>query len=76
MFYYALAAGAGEGCDYTIGCNNIYFKLEATNLIDAKRELKEYLKDEPEDGWGEVILLECVKEIKKIFPGREWSDET
>lgn len=73
MIYYALLTGEAEGCDYTIGCNNTYFKLEADNLEEAKKELKEYLHEsEPEDGWNEAILLECVREIKKVFKLPEW----
>jgi hypothetical protein len=75
MIYYALVKGAGVGCDYTIGCNMRYFKLEAENLREAKEEFKNYLEDEPELGWGDAILLECSQEIKKIFLNQEWSDE-
>ena len=75
MIYYALMQGKGEGCDYTIACNKDYIKLESVDLETAKEELKEYLSSEPEDGYKEVILLECSKEIKKIFDQPEWSDE-
>jgi hypothetical protein len=76
MFYYALLTGAGEGCDYTIGYNETYFKLKSTNLEDSKKELKRYLQEnEPEDGWGSAIILECTKEVKKVFCDQEWSDE-
>jgi len=79
MIYYALLKGAEEGCDYTIGCNLTYNKLQADNLKDAKKELNEIIDDlggiNREDGWEEIILLECTKEINKIIPNKEWDDE-
>jgi hypothetical protein len=79
MIYYALLQGLGEGCDYTIGCNLRYEKLEVDNLTDAKRELNKLINNlggiNREDGWKEIILLECTKEINKIIPNREWDDE-
>jgi hypothetical protein len=76
MIYYALLTAKGEGCDYTIGCNNTFFELKFNNLEDAKKELSEYLREnEPEDGWEEAILLECNQEVHKIFNQPEWSDE-
>ena len=76
MIYYALVKGAGEGCDYTIGCNIAYFKLKADNDEDAKKEFVGYLKNnEPEGGWASATLLECTRAIQKIFPNKEWDDE-
>ena len=76
MIYYALVTQHGEGCDYTIACGLFYFKLEADNIDDAKEEFKKYLDNtNPDIGWKEAILLECNKEIKKIFNQPEWTNE-
>lgn len=79
MVYYALLKGKGEGCDYTIGCNMMYQKLQVNNLEDAKAELNIIFEDaggfQHEDGWEEVKLIEVTKEIDKIIPNKEWSDE-
>ena len=51
--YVALVEGCGEGCDYTIGCNQTWEFLEAEDMEDAKRSLLsdnvEYECDEDED---------------------------
>jgi hypothetical protein len=81
MIYYAVLKGGDEGCDYTIGCNMVYKKLQAYNCKEAKEELQhmyeDYGADEKEGGWKEIILLEVSKEIHKIIPipSKLWGDE-
>lgn len=38
--YYAFYVGKGEGCDYTIGCNQKFVKLESSNVEDALTEVE------------------------------------
>jgi hypothetical protein len=42
MFYFAHIQGRGEGCDYTIGCNQKFIPLpKATSLEEAETALLE-----------------------------------
>lgn len=41
--FIVLIEGSGEGCDYTIGCNKNWKKLEASTIEEAQRELKDVL---------------------------------
>ncbi len=79
MIYYVLMKGKGEGCDYTIGCNQVYKKLEALDIIDAKIEVNEIIEYyggiNREYGWEEIKLIECTQEIERILYVKEWSGE-
>jgi len=48
MRYIALLIGRGEGCDYTIGCNQTWITLKADTMQKAIEECKVY--DDDEDG--------------------------
>jgi hypothetical protein len=42
MKYLLAIRGTGEGCDYTIGCNQKILTIEAENLEDALVQAEEY----------------------------------
>lgn len=46
MKYAIIIIGEGEGCDYTIGCNQKLVELEATDLEAARVEAKEIMLGE------------------------------
>ena len=51
MTFYLLRWGTGEGCDYTIACNQRIDKLSATNIVDARTEAENILMPEEPDYW-------------------------
>jgi len=67
MIYYVLLKGKGNGCDFTMGCNLNYKKLEATTKEAAILELPEivdyYGGINYEGDWEEITLLEVNTEL-------------
>jgi len=53
--FYVLLKGAGQGCDYTIGCNRRWLKLNAENIDAARKETKDIL-----DGYGESRVAKAT----------------
>jgi hypothetical protein len=39
--FYALIKGTGEGCDYTIGCNQTWFKFNAPSFEEAEKKVED-----------------------------------
>jgi len=57
MKYYALMIGKGEGCDYTIGCNKDFRQLEATTIVEARKEIEDYLMERNIDDFELIQIL-------------------
>jgi len=53
--------GAGEGCDYTIGCNHVLLELKALNQKDAVKEVSEMFDHNIDT--AEVFGLEQVQSV-------------
>lgn len=49
MAFYLYVAGKGQGCDFTIGCNETLVDLKAPILSQAIIEAKEWVKDNSTD---------------------------
>ena len=49
MIYYALLKGAGEGCDYTIGCNLAVEVVEGKTLDQIRDQIAQLLIDYDSD---------------------------
>ena len=64
MSFWAIYEGQGEGCDYTIGCNMSFERLDAATLIEAKTEALEAYTDTGgrEDRYERITVLEVVGE--------------
>ena len=68
----------GEGCDYTIGCGNTLWRLEANNREEAITELKDAVLVDYDEEWqerelGEIILFGVIDEER--FDCDKWYDE-
>ena len=46
MKFYAHLVGQGEGCDYTIGCNQVLRSLAAKTIEEARTEIAGWFTDE------------------------------
>lgn len=55
--YRAYLKQKGEGCDYTIGCGKIMIILKASNMQEAKEQLKYIIE---ESYIGEYELASCI----------------
>lgn len=66
MKFILLLQGAGEGCDYTIGCNVTWKELKSTNIKDAKLEAQKIVSsyDEPEIEDATLIQVASSETIK------------
>lgn len=63
MIFYALLIGPGYGCDYTIGCNRNWKRIEADSLADAKAKAVDRDDLTGRDARvEEIILLEVTGE--------------
>ena len=58
--YFLLIEGVGEGCDYTIGCNILFKKLDVKSMIAAKKRIMDELDT------TEYASLKIV-EAKEVF---------
>lgn len=86
--FIAYAIGKNDGCDYTMACNQILWKLEANNWEDAKKELKHKLigewmpeyKEFEEGYWdsceiGKLTLYELSLAPPLEIPLADWYNE-
>lgn len=61
MNYVVLFTGAGEGCDYTIGCNRDWQFYNCETLEELKEQINEYYDDHSgEDTIEEVEIYEVT----------------
>jgi hypothetical protein len=73
--------GLGEGCDYSIGCNEFTEEWDCTDVKDAREKLLDRLEDHGHDCISHVNIYEVnasekfdVKEYERKL-GEEWSAE-
>ena len=70
--YVLLVKGAGEGCDYTLGCNRSFEFLDAESIEDAmKIARKKFQGPDAYIPWESAYLTEMREEI----PVSQWSEE-
>ena len=77
MKFVALFTGAGEGCDYTIGCNKTFAVFEALNQTHAIAQCKETWQDHggsEGDCRIETIALYSIDEEVQV-PIAQWNKE-
>ena len=82
MIYYALMIGEGdEGCDYTIGCNKNFKRLDATTITEARKEIEDILEDDNVDRFESIQILTVnnvydfdIEEFKDIILKTEKQD--
>lgn len=55
--FYVLLVGEGEGCDYTIGCNKTFRKLEASTWQTAREEVADICADCEEPSIAKATIL-------------------
>ena len=66
--YIALIEGAGEGCDYTIGCNLNWSIFPATNEEEIVKEVKNiYDRYGRENSVNSIELFELVSSSRVLF---------
>lgn len=63
MIYYIFAEGPGEGCDYTIGCNQAFEELEATNMEEAQKAAREWYNDRSSESVESMTIIEVSNAI-------------
>lgn len=80
--FIAYLQGEGEGCDYTIGCNQELIILKAIKWKDAFEELKKIVigskDDSYEDGYNEPKIKEArLFKVQHEYsvPVEEWYKE-
>ena len=66
--YLLYMVGAGDGCDYTIGCNTRLLKLESKDYLEAQREataiiLENYSSEENRLSHAEVMHVSFSKDL-------------
>lgn len=66
--FYVLLTGAGEGCDYTIGCNKTWKQLKAATTEEAVTEVatlvvEEYASDEHRLEKATILSVDGVTEF-------------
>jgi hypothetical protein len=65
VIYYALIKGSGEGCDYTIGCNIQWMRIEADDDAAAIRAAIDDIRHsiDSELDIESIKLLAVIREI-------------
>ena len=73
MNYYLLRWGTGEGCDYTIGCNERITKLKAQDIVSARTDAEKIMMPDEPEHW-EAYLENEPSYLKKAMIVQETMD--
>jgi len=72
--YIALIEGAGEGCDYTIGCNLNWSMFAATDEEEILKEVKDIYDFYGREERVESIKILEIAEFSKTFSHHDLED--
>lgn len=70
--FYVLLTGQGYGCDYTIGCNKTFKRLEAETWEEAEKEVAKICGEYSEPDIAKARILEVTE--AKNFDVAGWKE--